>query len=1039
MTNDDKLSELLIQWEQRNQQGQCVTAAELCANDPHLVEALNLRIQALCFMEALMNPCSVRDETYLGASTAKTEPTRNAQYGSTMSTQSNYRVLRSHARGGLGEVLVAQDELLHREVAIKVIRNPHDRDPESRRRFLQEAEITSRLEHPGIVPVHGIGHDVSGRPCYTMRLIRGENMQVAVRKLHASPTGFRNELEFGRVLRPLLGRLVSVCNTVAYAHSQGVIHRDLKPANIMLGDYGETLVVDWGLAKNPKGHEAPARGDSANQSEGCSEMRCDTHIPSDLELDCSTHGVLQTREGVRLGTPAYMSPEQASGGAQEVSTAIDVFSLGATLYMLLTGRPPFDGRNFGEVLNKVLQGDFPLPRRVHKATPKPLEAICLKAMSLRPSDRYRTPLELAADIDNWLADEPVSAWTEPLGLRVRRWLKRHRIVVASASAALLVGLLSLGIVVVIVSRANNDLRNANEHEVAAKFEAMEHAGIAQTQSALALETLRIVVNDVQKKLKSVSAAQSVRQDLLKTALDGLQKVATNLESQSKVDRQSMLAHRDLGEMFLQFGIGGELGSTDSARQHYERSFAIATKLAAVDPDGPESQRDLATAFSTLGDLNRELGASDRAMEFYTESFRIRDRLTTHQPDDNEALRQLSLSFMRLGDLGRKSGQTEQALAFFHKALVIREKLAASESTHPNVLRDLQVVYNNLGQVYRQTGTSTQAQSHFKKARSIGEQRVAAEPENIEAQQSLTSTIVWLGDTSRQMRLYEAAKDFYEQARQVREKIVSADPNNVSNIGWLVIPLERLGGLSLRSGQTEQAMNYFNRENELLRKLVEIDATSVWNRRSLAVSYDFLGDTYLRSNQPEAALKQYLAALERREALAEDAANMQAQGDRIQSFSKVGEALAKLGRLQESLEYHVHAVATQEKIVDADPKDAKEKSDLAGMYERLGDVHLALNSIKDAQACFEKMRSLLVSLSEADSNDSEVTASLAIAFHGLGKVQQREKRFDQAVEHFVRALTLMRSLNAEGKLEAEEKSRLSQLEQAIADCQAANRR
>jgi serine/threonine-protein kinase len=601
MTNDDKLSEFLLQWEEFHRQGQAVTAAELCADDPHLVDELNLRIQALCSMDALLNSHIGRDETYLGASTAKAEPTRLARYGATMSTQSNYRILRSHARGGLGEVLVAQDELLHREVAIKVIQNPHDRDPESRKRFLQEAEITSRLEHPGIVPVHGMGQDVSGRPCYTMRLIRGENMQAASRKLHSAPTGFRNEWEFGRALRPLLSRFVSVCNTVAYAHSQGVIHRDLKPANIMLGDYGETLVVDWGLAKNPKGHESVARGDTDNHSEECNPGRSDTHFPADL--DSSTHGVLQTREGVRLGTPAYMSPEQAAGRAQEVSTASDVFSLGATLYMILTGRPPFDGRNFGEVLNKVLQGDFPLPRRVQKTTPKPLEAICLKAMSLLPSDRYRTPLELAADIDNWLADEPVSAWTEPLLLRARRWLKRHRIVVASASAAFVVGLLGLGIVVVIVSRANNDLRIANEQEVAAKSEALENARVAQTQSALALETLRIVVNDIQKKLKSVSAAQSVRQDLLKTAVDGLQKVATNLESKSKVDRQSMLAHRELGDMFLQIGSGGELGSTDSARQHYERSFEIANKLAAVDPDAPEAQRDLATAFSTLGDLN----------------------------------------------------------------------------------------------------------------------------------------------------------------------------------------------------------------------------------------------------------------------------------------------------------------------------------------------------------------------------------------------------------------------------------------------------
>src|SRR5205085_8839781 len=170
-----------------------------------------------------------------------------------------YRVLRPHARGGLGEVSVAEDLELHREVALKEIQTGHAHDPVSRGRFLLEAEVTGRLEHPGIVPIYGLGQYADGRPFYAMRFIRGDSFKDAIERFHsrsrlpdgtsegparqAGPTGD------SLVLRKLLGRLIDVCEAIQYAHDRGVLHRDLKPGNIMLGKYGETLVVDWGLAK----------------------------------------------------------------------------------------------------------------------------------------------------------------------------------------------------------------------------------------------------------------------------------------------------------------------------------------------------------------------------------------------------------------------------------------------------------------------------------------------------------------------------------------------------------------------------------------------------------------------------------------------------------------------------------------------------------------------------------------------------------------------------------------------------------------------
>ena len=222
-----------------------------------------------------------------------------------------YEVLRPHARGGLGLLSVARDCELGREVALKEMHADSADDAASRDRFVREAEVTGGLEHPGIVPVYGLGSYADGRPYYAMRFVRGETLQHAIKKLHAGEPGY--------TLRGLLTRFVAVCNAVAYAHSRGVIHRDLKPANVMLGPYGETLVVDWGLAK------------VIGRSPESKELLEGT-------LQISGGDGSQTRAGSLLGTPHYMSPAQARGEVDRLGPATDVYSLGVTLYVVLTGR-----------------------------------------------------------------------------------------------------------------------------------------------------------------------------------------------------------------------------------------------------------------------------------------------------------------------------------------------------------------------------------------------------------------------------------------------------------------------------------------------------------------------------------------------------------------------------------------------------------------------------------------------------------------------------------------------------------------------------
>jgi len=440
--------------------------------------------------------------------TATHLPTTEAQSfrlaGDCTSRGRRFRVLRPHAKGGLGEVSVAYDEELHREVALKEIQSQHVDHPESRSRFLLEAEITGRLEHPGIVPVYGLGTYADGRPFYAMRFIQGDSMQEAIAAFHGAATP-RDRTGWMSELRKLLRRFVDVCNAIQYAHSRGVLHRDLKPGNIILGEYGETLVVDWGLAKVLGQPEAERRANVA------------------ILQPVAGNGTPPTELGRALGTPAFMSPEQATGHHEQLGPATDVYGLGATLYILLTGKPPYSGASLEEIRDRICRGDALRPRQAKPEIPPPLEAACLKAMALRPGDRYASAGELAEDIERWMADEPTSAYRETILERSARTIRRHRTVAASGIALLVAAVLALSIGVVLVRR------QAVLTEIAHQ-QAISHSRRAETARAEA-ET---------RRKKEVQAREEIARQLHRANAYRLVEVSKALRSTSP-DRSLLLA------------------------------------------------------------------------------------------------------------------------------------------------------------------------------------------------------------------------------------------------------------------------------------------------------------------------------------------------------------------------------------------------------------------------------------------------------------------------------------------------------------------
>lgn len=373
-----------------------------------------------------------------------------------------FEVVRAHARGGMGQVSVARDLELDREVALKEIQPRFTSDAATTARFNLEARVTGRLEHPGIVPVYGRGERSDGRPYYAMRFVSGQSLQQALDEFHEADKTPRDPMERSLALRSLLRRFMDVCNTIGYAHARGILHRDIKPANVMLGAYGETLVVDWGLAKEMKAGET--------KTAEVIQQNVSMPPPEAGEFDQTREGF--THYGQAMGTPAFMSPEQAAGQWDVTAVASDVYSLGAMLYAILTGAPPYSGPT-REVLTKVQRGEFRPIKLVKGNVPGPLDAVCRKAMALKIEERYPTALALAADVDRWLADEPVSCYPEPWTVRAMRWAKRHRTSVAAAGVLLLTGTVALAVGLFAVNREKEETKKAYTKAAISRGEARD--------------------------------------------------------------------------------------------------------------------------------------------------------------------------------------------------------------------------------------------------------------------------------------------------------------------------------------------------------------------------------------------------------------------------------------------------------------------------------------------------------------------------------------------------------------------------------------
>ena len=656
--------------------------------------------------------------------------------GMPTSTGQRFDVLRPHARGGLGEVYVARDNELNREVALKKIQPQFTEDQGCRTRFLQEAEITGALEHPGIVPVYGLGINPGDQPYYAMRFIRGETLGELIdryyRELVETPSA-------GIEFRKLLQRFLNVCNTIDYAHSRGVVHRDLKPNNIMIGRFGETFVVDWGLAK-------PIGQGGENLHEG------DQHVEPPISSSTT-----KTQMGVAVGTPQYMSPEQATGRLDRVGVRSDVYSLGATFYYLLTQQPPVDNDSVPNILSKVEKGEIVAPSLVAANCHPALSAICMRAMSRSPKDRYPSCQEFAADIERWLADEPVSVFRESITVRCGRWLRRHKTFVTSTLVAsfVLIAMLLVGMVV---------LAAARDRETAARNVADANFQMARD----AIDNYFIRVSE--EVLLDQPGMQPVRNELLREALAYYERFLADYGDVPQLRR--VLAET----LYNQGKILGEIESSEAALKVLRRARAVQSELVMKQPRDLTLKYRLGNTHNLIGSMHMHRRHWQHAADAFGQAEAIRTELVAQFPDNLEYQRKLANTKMNLGLLEMQNESFEAAKQKLEQAQQIRLRILEVDSQHRDVRRDFARGEFNLATMALKQNDLSIAHTHFEKASQAFVQVLETNPRDSRIQLQLAQTKSWLSELLLAEGQTEQANVLVAEGHVLLEGLVLANPD-----------------------------------------------------------------------------------------------------------------------------------------------------------------------------------------------------------------------------------------------------------------------
>ncbi len=820
---------------------------QLVARHPDLAEPLRAYLSSLDFLH--------RAAAGFGSSAspplAAAEPSQKRL--------GDYVIIREIGRGGMGIVYEAKQISLDRRVALKVLPFAAMLDRKQIARFENEARAAAQLHHTNIVPVFSVGCE-RGVHYYAMQYIEGWPLDLAIRELrqsadtqsrsgshgqgppvvreadpfsekHAarSPDTWKPFSTAGSIKSRDYSRTVAELGIQAaaalhHAHEYGVIHRDVKPSNLLLDAQGKLWITDFGLAR----------------------------IQADSRL--STTGDV-------MGTVRYMSPEQAAGKSSVIDQRTDVYSLGITLYELLTLRDAFDGADRQEFLRRIEHEEPSPPRRINPAIPVDLETIVLKAISKSPPQRYATAEELADDLRRFLEGKPTLARRPTPADRAGKWIRRHKTVVASAVILMAIALVGFAVSTLLIVRAHSNTKAAL---------AQADANYRQARGVVDRLGTRYA-----EALADVPGAEQVRRELLRDTLGYYQQFIELAGDDPALQADLAVTHFKAGT------ITERIGQKQKALAAYRRAKHILQGLVQDQPEVDKHRSDLALCHNNLGLLWSQSGKTAEAQSAYQAAIDIQKALIADRPGRPEFHSELALSYCNLGLLQSQTGRVSQAERSYLAAIAIQEQLrddhtAESQQSEPKYEAALAISYNNLSFLYSKTDTA-EAERFCRKALSIQDKLARAHPKVVKYQGDQALSYNNLGALQNRARETSGRPDdaeaSYLQAIAIQQRLVRIAPLVVRFRRDLAITHNNLGRLRSKAQQPQKAGESFAEARATLEDLVDDYPNELSYRSSLGGVLNNQGMVLEQLDRPDEAADVYCRAIEHQRFALEHAAKV----------------------------------------------------------------------------------------------------------------------------------------------------------------------
>jgi serine/threonine protein kinase/Tfp pilus assembly protein PilF len=775
-------------------------------------------------------------------------------------TVAGYSILRELGRGGMGVVYLALQLKPRRLVALKMILAGSHAGPEQLERFRLEAEVVARLQHPNIVQIHEVGEQ-QGLPFFSLEYVEGVSLPHLVA---GTPQPAR---EAARLVHTL-------ARAVDYAHQRGVVHRDLKPANILLQ---ETITRSSRQGDEEQGRQGDEGVDRVSTAP-CLPVSLSSLTPKITDFGLAKRLDMesgQTRSGDIMGTPSYMAPEQASGQIHAIGPAVDIYALGAILYEMLTGRPPFKAETPSETIRQVVIEEPVRPTRLQRRVPFDMETICLQCLQKEPARRYVTAAALAVDLERFLNGQPIKARPTPWWEQGSKWAKRR---------PALAGLIAVTVIAALTLLGGGLWYNAHLQAALADARSQRDKALARFQMA------REAVQDFHTRVSESpeltgKGTERLRTQLLESALPLYERLVRE-EGGTAIAIERARAYGQLGRLYM------ETGHNDQAEDAFEQALLILQPLADANPESAPEKRELAHAYTELAALYEKTLRTDQAEQTFKSALQALKELTIRLPDSLEDHVELAWVHESLGVLYAHSNRFEQAERALKDCLAILEPLA---NDRPEVQKPLAAGYHSLALVYSDTDRIDLAEKPAERALALHKALAkGTSPAQLEVIKSYEAVARVYSQTSR----YALAEDCHSKASALCKQLAAEHPTVVNYQVMLAHICLEQADLFSRNDCNPKAENAYQQALEIARL---ISASNPERLHLEGIIRQNLGWFWQRAGKSSEALVSYDKAIAAFEAvLKREPRHTDAHRNLIIVYSARGVLASEVGRHDEAL-------------------------------------------------------------------------------------------------------------------------------------------